>query len=135
MAGATEAEILEFEQRHNIRLPGTYREFLASTNGHRPKPRFLMNPEKTRALALVTKLFSLSDIDELLYRFTDRIRDGLLLIGLDGGGNYFFVCLTTGAVYEWDHERVFNEDFKAKDLTWLAESVPSLLSKLEEYSE
>lgn len=125
-----EEEIESFERRHRIRLPTSYREFLRTRGGGTPEPNCYL--DESRGVQLfVGLIFSLDDeiMAEQLFPFPPPRESGFLAVATNGGGNYFLVELTNGAVFYWDHEK--DDTFvQAADLLWLAPDFQRLVSSL-----
>ncbi len=125
------ADILDFENRHQIRLPSSYRKFIRSCNGGSPVPSFFEDNQKdVRVFLQVILPMTGRLIEEYLDHFVDALEAGYLPVGLDGGGNIFLLGLEAGAIYFWDHERDPSRLRECSPLK-IAESLPALVARLE----
>ena len=110
-----EADILRFEKTIGAALPASYRTFLQTHNGGRPKPStfsFVANGGK-REKDSVQYFFGLHDgrlgsLERKFAIYRSRIPDGFLPIGTDSFGNLVLMATgneTHGKIYFWDHEQ------------------------------
>lgn len=109
-----EAHVEAFEAKLGRRLPDSYRAFLLSYNGGRPKPsvfRFVLKNGK-QSDSSVHWFLSLhegehSNLERELRSLKGRIPPDTLPIAIDPFGNVVLLGIsgeTRGKIYFWDHE-------------------------------
>jgi hypothetical protein len=102
-APITEADVEAFEERHRIKLPESYREFLLRHNGGTPVPARFRFPDEPKSGSIVATFFSLNDkapadLDRVVKSldWPDAYELGVIRIGRDTGGSGLFLA-TRGA--------------------------------------
>ncbi len=125
------ADIADFEKRHQIVLPPTYRNFIERWNGGSPTPA-LFEDKENDIYAFLIMILPLTGgvIEEYLIHFDDALEAGRLPVGLDGTGNIFLLELETGAISFWDHESDPSQ-LKGFKLPQIADSLPDLVARLK----
>ncbi len=129
---ATLEDVADFERRNNLVLPASYKSFIVKNNGGSPSPSLFVDRIRgfTANIALFFPINS-GAIEREIADFPFCVEEGLLPIALDGGGDYFFLELRTGAVYYWNHELHPQHRFSIENLDWVAENMSRLVSQLE----
>lgn len=106
-----EAELMEFENQMQIRLPGEYRQFLLEYNGGRPDPNLFVFQGKNEGsdchFILGLNGAPGSDLRPFIETHKERLPRGLFPVAYDSLGN--LICLSVkkedfGKVYFWDHQ-------------------------------
>lgn len=120
-----------FERAHEIRLPAQYREFLLRDGGGSPEPNCVDVNEKTRLC--LGAILHLDDerMAEQRFGFPLPSRSGLLTFAVSGGGDYFLLDLSTGAVRYWDHEVNSDELSDRSELLLVARDFEELIASLK----
>jgi hypothetical protein len=95
----TKADVEAFEQRHQIRLPQDYREFLLRHNGGTPVPSAFTFSDDPGSGSVVATLFSLhdkapADLDRVVKSldWPEAYALGVIRIGRDVGGSGLFLA-------------------------------------------
>ena len=130
--------ISNFETRHAITLPQSYKTFLTQSNGGRPSWTVFDVPKWPGKATALHFLFGIHDgkhnnlalwYDEL----RDRLPEGFIAIGVDMGGN--FLCLGieggfVGEIWYWDS----SNDYDLEDGTMfrVGKDIGEFLSHLRE---
>ena len=120
-----EEDVGEFERRHAIRLPPSYRSFLLETNGGAPKPSGVADRQVEYLYSLNGSRDSL-DLEFAQGSFVD-LPPLHIAIGIDPFGNPFVLNCSSGAVCLLDHKRGEGEH----ELKPLAESFEGFLALLQ----
>lgn len=115
-----ESNILEFEDKIDLKLPLEYKSFLLKYNGGECEPcEFVFTENGVESDSSVRSFFAIGGIDgdydleenvDIYINEEKRLLNGLIPIAEDDGGNLICICclgLETGKIYFWDHE---NED-------------------------
>jgi hypothetical protein len=135
---ATIRDVRALEKQLGIKLPASYVNVMLRHNGGMPDPGIYTSADGSMEVE-VGVLFKITNdsIRETTGTFPYSIGNGLLPIGIAGGGDYLFLSLQTGAIYLWDHEEVFSLDFGPADLVYLEKSLDDVLARLggEEWPE
>lgn len=119
-----EEDVGEFERRHGIQLPPSYRSFLLETNGGAPKPSAVADRHVEYLYSLNGSRDSL-DLEFAQGSFVD-LPPSHIAVGIDPFGNPFVLDCASGAVCLLDHKRGEDEH----ELKPLAESFEAFLALL-----
>ncbi|WP_088825273.1 SMI1/KNR4 family protein [Listeria goaensis] len=133
----TEQDILAFEKRHNIYLPGEYIDFLLKYNGGYSKQSvFQISPDEGNSL--VNKFYGIGNmqgnLDRVIDNLDDDLPEGFISIGYDPAGNE--ICLGTknskyeGQIYFWMHDMESN--LKMDNMFLLSTDFTSFLDSLQD---
>lgn len=143
----TETDVSAFEEKHGLKLPRQYRDFLLKTNGGKPENTYSESPDDRTAPiikgALIDSFLGLGrdghDLDECIDVYTGRLPKHFIPIAGDQGGD--LVILATGGkhegkVYVWEHEEEYDIGFaKPDDASDYYENVYLLGSGFNEFFE
>src|SRR5438094_559990 len=85
-------QIQAFEKRTGVTLPESYRAFLLRSNGGHPVPCKFAIPKWHGRFSAINVFFGIQtgtseDLEKQQERYSDRIPDSFLPIGIDSGGN------------------------------------------------
>jgi len=119
-------DVAEFERRHAIRLPRSYRSFLLETNGGAPKPSAVAGRQVEYLYSLNGSRDSL-DLEFAQGTFVD-LPPLHIAVGIDPFGNPFVLDCSSGAVCLLEHRRGEGEH----ELMPLAASFDAFLALLED---
>jgi hypothetical protein len=136
-------QLLEFEQRHNIKLPEEYRSFLLQFNGGRPKPEIIDfiqygddQSDMVNYLGGIHNGEYWASLEWHIDSLKSRIPKGFIPIGDDPGGNAYLIGTDGeifGQIYFWDHENEAALEEKEpdfKNMSLIANSFTEFLNKL-----
>lgn len=131
----------EFEQRHAIKIPAEYREFLLTHNGGAPEPDTINFPDGSNTSAL-KQIYGIhngpywANLEDAIDCYQGRMPEEFIPFGDDPMGNAFIICTSgenEGKVYFWDHENEYGEQPHYDNITFLADSFYKLLENLQEW--
>jgi hypothetical protein len=136
-ATASEDAIAKFEREHGVILPADYREFLLSSRGGSPTPRWSSFGRDGDFVAYVYGIHQGLEWKRLSYAIEQFGHDLsiFLPVAVSNGGNYFLVRLPEpdkGAVYFWDHELEGFRPPTFESLIRVSDSFSSWLDSLQE---
>jgi ankyrin repeat protein len=134
-----EVELVAFERKHSLDLPGDYRNFLLRHNGGVPERRWFPSAKNGQSGFHIKRFFSLDPsarpIDNLEIQMMAARGEGLydvVPLSFDYGGNklYLGACpQNSGEILFWDHESGTNR------LELISTSFTRLLDSLIEEEE
>lgn len=138
----TEAAVRDFELKHDLVLPASYRNFLLITNGGIPrKSNFKIFSRRSAVdeniqdfLGIGVHGFPTSELSYALGLYRGGIPDGLLPIANQDLGSYLCLDLRNGTdhVVFWDHRHFWSTgEWREQDLFHVADSFEQLLDMLE----
>lgn len=141
----TNKEIQAFERLIGNDLPEDYRMFISRTNGGRPRENGFAVKWKDAAWQAkasnlgVNMLFPLGEKyrGNLAWYFNnvrDEIPSNTIPIGIDYGGNYIILCITSdrkGSVFAVIHDAEEGEFLDLKNCGFVADSFASFIDKLK----
>lgn len=132
----TIAQIEQFEERNNLKLPNKYRLFLLQWNGGYTEPSQFMISEE-QGPSVVNVLNGIGDmydnLDKVIDIYEYRLPEGFIPIGDDPGGNV--LCIGTKEpynenIYFWDHEEEHENPEDMSNMYFLASDILEFLDKL-----
>jgi len=139
----TEQELRAFTNRHGIRLPKQYEEFLLRNNGGEPSPpAFPISGFENNPSGVVQVMFGLNakfeslDLDKVLSEHESTIPKGILPIACTEGYDLLVLDLRSphAPVLYWDRRPFWgNNVWDEDDLYFVANDFPSFLQGLHEF--
>ncbi len=139
--------IEEFEQRHQIKLPADYVQFLLQHNGGRPElPVFsITNDPRLGSTGGIVHFFyglgtdvNLIDIEDAIEDYVSRVPSDLLPIADDVGGNAICIGISgerRGQIFFWDHSEEEEPDeqgnFTYYNVAFVAPSFSDFIADLK----
>ena len=136
-AVASNDSIAAFEREHGVTLPPDYREFLSSSRGGSPTPRWSSFGRDGDFVMYVYGIHQGAQWKRLSYA-VEQFRHDLsrfLPVAISNGGNYFLLRLSEpdrGAVYFYDHELEGFDPPTFESLIRISDSFSSWLACLRE---
>jgi SMI1 / KNR4 family (SUKH-1) len=142
MPPASEAAVRALEQQWDAILPASYRHFLLTINGGRPRECLIDfdAPHLRLQGGTLNHFFEVSEdpgegLAHLMQAFGRDIPQGMIFIGRSPGGDYFLLSLRArsyGQVFYKDHDF---EDFSAMDESAgkLPESMVKIADSFEDF--
>jgi hypothetical protein len=118
-------------------LPPSYRKFLETHNGGRPRPNFF-HIAKCQSDAIVDHLLGLGREGEDLIDWLDELDDlhgQFIAIGFDPGGNALILDYLSGEVYYWDSARHFDSSTDEENSYLIADSFENFIAGLKPPTE
>ena len=136
-----ESDILQFEAELDVKLPESYKAFLITHNGGRPKPSKISFTAKNGKLedSPIQYFFGLHNgrIASLRQKFglyKNRIPKDFLSVATDSFGNLILMNVgnqSNGKIFFWDHER--EEDLPPlNNISFVANSFEDFVDALKE---
>ena len=115
----TEAQLIEFEQYVDAKLPEDYRRFLLDCNGGYPDRAYSFIPEENAPI-IVDYFYGIGDSVNDMKRVYDDyegvLPNGFISIGDDPGGDEFILGLSEseheGQVFFWLHDQPHDEEME-----------------------
>lgn len=109
---ALEEDVSGCEKMIGFALPTSYRQFLITCNGGKPKKKFFSVDNWEGGKTIINDIWGIvpgkfNDLLSNVELFAGRFPHGFISIGRDPGGNQILLSLdgtTRGNVYFWDHE-------------------------------
>jgi hypothetical protein len=143
----SEADVRRYEQRLGVTFPEDYRNFLLTTNGGIPAPRYFDVPNQdyylwVNFLYAIRNQHALSDLvyelEDLSSRMDGKLPDGFIVIGDDPGDRKFLLGTRgkhAGQVWFWDTSRLMKTSSPSKNTYRLADSFTDFLNGFHERPE
>ncbi len=130
-----EKEIINFEQRNDIKLPNDYRNFLLENNGGVPETNEFDIPDINSGSG-INEFLSIDELESIKKSLGERLLQNAWAIAYAEGGNY--LCIVVGekeGVYFWDHELEAEEGQPASwdNLFLVAENFDDFLASLRKF--
>lgn len=130
--GATEEQIVKFEEAMGVTIPAPYRELLKFTNGAKLGEASVefFGLEKNKN-SLYT-LYTINDADKI-ENISGVIENKWLIIGEDIASNLICISLETGEIYSWDYRNIGDEEcFLNTDFyTYMEEDLIGFMYEIE----
>ena len=130
--GATEEQLVKFEEAMGVTIPTPYREILKFTNGAKlgeASVEFFGLEENKNSLYT---LYTINDADKI-ENIRGVIQNNWLIIGEDIASNLICISLETGEIYSWDYHNVGDEEcFLNTDFyTYMEEDLIDFMYEIE----
>ncbi len=125
-----EAEICEFEQWLESKLPGSYRIFLLRNNGGSP------SKAQVPGICYIQYFYGITTASESASLQgnlgLEKLPDGVIAIAYCGGGDNLCVSLISGKIYLWVLESGYwGRRAELDELTFVANDINAMLEMLE----
>ncbi|MGG3889852.1 SMI1/KNR4 family protein [Metabacillus fastidiosus] len=128
-------ELEAFEQKHHMKFPKYYRDFLLKYNGGYPNPSIykISDDEGASVLNIFYGIGSMNNNLEKIFEFFDDILDmGFVPIASDPGGNQICVEMNEEyyeQIFHWAHDEEYDG---MNNMYFLANNINEFLDSLYE---